>query len=106
MLLPCGLVSLSFGVRFNQSLKNVVLPSGLQHIKFGEDFNQSVETTLFPSGLVSVSIARGRRRAMAAMLHIFVGNGRLRFTDDAPVADPAAAEPCQEPTDTQSEMEY
>ena len=51
LTLPNGLESLTFGLRFNQSLPNTTLPSSLQSLTFGDTFNQSLDNTTLPSGL-------------------------------------------------------
>eukprot|EP00929_Paragymnodinium_shiwhaense_P029174 TRINITY_DN16784_c0_g2_i2.p1 TRINITY_DN16784_c0_g2~~TRINITY_DN16784_c0_g2_i2.p1 ORF type:complete len:499 (+),score=39.34 TRINITY_DN16784_c0_g2_i2:151-1647(+) len=53
--LPSGLQSITFGKRFNESVKNVTWPAGLQSLTFGHDFNQKMNGVALPSGLQSLT---------------------------------------------------
>ena len=56
--LPAGLLSLSFGPRFNQLLDNTILPATLQKLEFGYDFNQSLDNTTLPQGLAELRFCK------------------------------------------------
>eukprot|EP00435_Cladocopium_sp_Y103_P053131 s1573_g16.t4 len=55
MHMTIGLQTLTFGNRFNQSLKRVMLPLSLQTLTFGSDFNQSLERVTLPSSLQTLT---------------------------------------------------
>ena len=53
--LPMSLENLTFGDKFNQSLKGVTFPSSLQRLTFGHHFNHSLEGVIFSSSLESLT---------------------------------------------------
>ena len=49
--LPSGLLMLTCGDEFSQSLEEVILPSGLRSLTFGYRFDQPLEKVTLPSSL-------------------------------------------------------